>query len=204
MPERRETAEEPKILFCPFCRDGFEDVTECPEHELALLPIDRLPRLAGKSPEEVVFFADPRLGRGGLLLGAVLVLAGFLAPFVRARGISASALEVAIDGAHNLWLTPGAALAVLWILWARRSKSAMRAARLAVLGLVFAGALPLIYTSRRIGLVAEAHAAELEWLWGFAAMGSGLGLVALASAGLGVSAVRSSDYAAPGNVGRKM
>ena len=27
--------------------DGFEDVTECPEHELALLPIDRLPRLEG-------------------------------------------------------------------------------------------------------------------------------------------------------------
>lgn len=193
MPEPHDTHEERKILFCPFCRDGFEGVGECPEHELTLLPIDRLPRLAERALGEVAFFADPRLGRGGVLLGAALVLAGFLAPFVGSRGTEASGLEVAIEGAHNLWLTPGAALGVFWVLWARRSRTAMRAARLAVLGLAVAGALPLVYTSRRIGLVAEAYAAEVEWLWGFAVMALGLGVAALASARLGGSNRLSGD-----------
>ena len=46
------------------------------------------------------------------------------------RAVPASALEVAIDGAANLWFTPGAAIALLWILWRRRSRYTMRAARL--------------------------------------------------------------------------
>jgi hypothetical protein len=193
MPQSRETPQEPKILFCPFCRDGFEGVAECPEHELTLLPIDRMPRLAERSFDEVAFFADPRLGRGGVLLGAVLVAVGFLAPFVHARGLDASALEVAIDGAHNLWLTPGAAVGVLGVLWRRRSAPAMRGARLAVLGLALAGALPLVYTSRRIGLVAEVYAAEVEWRWGLAAMAAGLVVAALSSAGLGASRWPAGD-----------
>lgn len=193
MPQPLEKPEEPKILFCPFCRDGFEGVAECPEHELTLLPIDRLPRPAERSLVEVAYFADPRLGRGGVLLGTALVLAGFLAPFVHARGLDASALDVAIDGAHNLWLTPGAALGVLWVLWARRSGPAMRGARLAVLGLAIVGALPLIYTGRRISLVAEAYAAEVEWRWGLAAMAAGLAVAALASARLGMSGFSRRD-----------
>ena len=111
MSESVETPKEHEILFCPYCRDGFEGVEECPEHELTLVPIDRLPRDRAAVPSEVSFFADPRLGRGPVLVGAALVLIGALAPFVRARGLEASALEVAIDGAHNLWLTPAAALA---------------------------------------------------------------------------------------------
>ena len=173
------------MLFCPFCRDGFEGVAECPEHELTLVPIDRLPRLGEGSLEEVAFFGDPRLGRGAVLGGALLVFVGFLAPFARAPGIEASALEVAVDGANNLWLTPGAALGVLSVLWVRRGRQGMRAARLAVLGLALAGGFPLIYTSRRIGLVAEAYSAEVEWLWGFGAMVVGLALTAFASARLG-------------------
>ena len=30
------------VLFCPFCRESFEGETHCPEHELALVPFDRL------------------------------------------------------------------------------------------------------------------------------------------------------------------
>lgn len=119
------------------------------------------------------------------MLGALLVLVGMLAPFVRARGIEASALEVAIDGAHNLWLTPVAALLTLWVLWLRRSRSAMRSARLAVFGLALAGALPLVYTGRRIELVAEATSADVEWHWGLGLMAAGLLVVALGSFRLG-------------------
>lgn len=188
MTQPAELPEAPKIAFCPFCRDGFEGVTECPEHELTLVPLDRLPARSVDSPDEVVFFADPRLGRGGVFLGAVCVLIGFLAPFVRARGTEASALEVAIDGAHNLWLTPGAMLAVLGVLWTRRSGVAMRAARVAVLALALASALPLVYTTRRISLVAGARSVEVEWLWGLGLVIMGLVLTAATSLRLGGSA----------------
>ena len=45
MPPSARKPDEAPILFCPFCRDGFEGVEECPEHELTLLPIDRLTEL---------------------------------------------------------------------------------------------------------------------------------------------------------------
>jgi len=175
----------PPVLFCPFCREGFEDCTECPEHELTLVPIDELPREAGRALGSVTFFADPRLGRGAVLLGATLVLLGFLVPFVRSRAVWASALEVAIDGAGNLWFTPGAAIALLWILWRRRSRATMRVARAAAFGLAVGGALPLIYTTRRIELVAEAYSADVEWLSGLWIMAVGLLIAAFGAPGLG-------------------
>jgi hypothetical protein len=188
----RPRAQRP-VLFCPFCRASFEGCTECPEHELTLIPIDKLPRQADGPLERVVFFADPRLGRGAVLSGATLVLLGFLAPFVRSPALAASALEVAIDGAGNLWFTPGAAIVLLWILWRRRSRGAMRAARAAVLGLAAGGALPLVYTARRIGLVAEAQGANVEWLWGLWLMVAGLLVAVLGGLGLGGRPVFGAD-----------
>ena len=145
----------------------------------------------------MTFFADPRLGRGGVLLGATLVLLGFVAPLVQVAGgalagerpnsgaLAASALEVAIDGAGNLWFTPGSAIALLWILWRRRSRSTMRAARVAVFGLAVGGALPLIYTTRRIGSMADLQATQVEWLWGLWLMVGGLLVVLFSSRGFG-------------------
>ena len=202
MSQSRQGAEHPQILFCPFCRDSFEGRTDCPEHELTLVPIEKLPREAESTLERVTFFADPRLGRGAVLLGAGLVLLGFLAPLVISTGgapadnsdpgIAASALEVAVDGAGNLWFTPGAAIAMLWILWRRRSGHTMRAARAAVLGLALCGGLPLIYTTRRIGLMAAEQNASIEWQWGLWLMVSGLLATALGSPGLG--ATRGSNH----------
>jgi len=203
MPRPAQTLEPPTIAFCPFCHDGFEGMAECPEHQLTLVPFDSLPRPPAQPLCAVTFFVDPRLGRGGVLLGAAFVLLGFLLPFVRAGGIDASALEAAIDGAHNLWLTPGAACGVLAVLWLRRSAPAMRAARLAVLGLALAGAFPLIYTTRRIAIVADASVAEVHWLWGLAVMCAGLAFSALASVRLGGPG-RLGPQAAPGSVGRKI
>ena len=191
MPPSKDPLERPGILFCPFCRDGFEGRTECPEHELTLVAIDRLPRRPERPLERVSFVGDPRLGRGTVLFGATLVVLGFVVPFVSARGVIASALEVAIDGAGNLWLTPGAAVAMLWILWRRRSRQAMRAARAAVFGLALGGACPLIYTTLRIGRVAGAYAAQAEWHSGLWLMVAGLLLAAFGSRWLG--AVRRDD-----------
>jgi len=185
-----KSSERTAILFCPFCGDGFENRTECPEHELALIPIDRLPRTRERRFERVSFFLDPRLGRGSVLMGASLAVLGFFAPLVRVTGaqrseIEASALEVAIDGAVNLWLTLGVALGILWILWSRRSGTAMRAARGAVFGLAVGGALPLIYTSRRIDLIAVTQKADVDWSGGLWLMLAGLFLAAIGARQIG-------------------
>ena len=131
------------------------------------------------------FFADPRHGRGGVLVGAAAVLFGFFLPFVEYRGLLASALVVAIDGAANLWLTPGAALGQLWILWSRRDVGSMRKARLAVLGLALAGALPLTYTRWRIVAMADAASANVGFRMGLWIMVGGLALCAASSVFLG-------------------
>ncbi|KPK13738.1 MAG: hypothetical protein AMJ62_14465 [Myxococcales bacterium SG8_38] len=203
MSEPREPSQDATLLFCPFCGEAFEGRRECPEHELALLPIDDLPRRAEGALDEVRVFADPRLGRGPLMLGAVLVLIGFVAPFARSRGIEASALEAAVDGAVNLWLTPGAAIVLLWIPWKRRTRSAMHAARAAVLGLAVSGVLPLVYTTRRIGVMAEASHANVEWRWGLWLMAAGLVVCAMSSAGFG-GRHRADVQAAPESDGLKM
>lgn len=187
MSQSQSSSGRAEISFCPFCHESFEGRAECPEHELTLVPLDELPRRANRPLGQVSFFADPRLGRGAPFLGASLVLLGFVVPFVRSFELEASALEVAVDGARNLWFTPGAAMGVLWILWRRRGRGAMRAARLAVLGLSLGGGLPLIYTCRRIVLVAEAQAVTVDWLWGLWLMLAGLVIAALGSRGLGSS-----------------
>lgn len=139
----------------------------------------------GGSSRRVTFFADPRLGRGFVLLGSALVLVGFVLPFVRSSEIVASALEVAIDGATNLWLTPGAAILLLWILWQRRDATSMRAARVAVFAMAAAGALPLVYTCRRVAVMADAQGTDLAWLFGLWLMASGLAVAAVGSRELG-------------------
>lgn len=185
MSSSTEPPEDGPIAFCPFCGEGFEGMTECPEHDLTLVPIDRLPRRNRLSTAS--FFLDPRLGRGPVLLGAFLVLIGFAAPMVIAGEVRATGIEVALDGAVNLWLTPGAALAILAVLFARRARSPLRQARLAVLGLAVGGSLPLLYTCRRVVWMAEARGAIVDWRWGLVLLVVGLALAAVGSARLGVS-----------------
>ncbi len=187
MSQSPASSERAEASFCPFCHEAFEGRVECPEHELTLIPFDELPSHADRPLGQVTFFADPRLGRGPALLGAMLVLLGFIVPFVRSLELEASALEVAIDGAVNLWFTPGAAIVLLWILWQRRSRDTMRAARAAVLGLALGGLLPIIYTCRRIGLMAEFDGATVDWLVGLWLMLAGLLVIAVGSRRLGSS-----------------
>lgn len=172
-------------MFCPYCKEAFEGLAECPEHELTLVTIDRLPRAADRAPERWSMFLDPRHGRGAVFSGASVVVVGFLLPFVEARGYTPSALEVAIDGAHNLWLTVVAALGMLLILWRRRSPVAMWRARLAVFGLAVGGMLPLGYTASRISSMASVAQTDVRWRVGLFFMAAGLVCCAISAARLG-------------------
>lgn len=179
MHEVEDSREELPVRFCPFCQEAFAGRLECPEHELLLVDIDELPKPAHRALGSVRFFADPRLGRGPVLLGALLVLIGFLGPFARSRAVTASALEVAIDGAVNLWFAPGAAIAMLWIAWRRRARQRMQVARAAIFGLALSGGLPLVYTTHRVRIVSAADGASVCFLWGLWLMTAGLVISAL-------------------------
>lgn len=155
-------------------------------HDLSLVAIDESGEVrADRHGAE--FFADPRLGRRGVLLGSVVVLIAFVAPFARSSEADASALFMAIDGAKNLWLIPCAALAQLWILWSRRSKALLRTARAAVFGLAVGGTLPLVYTTWRITRVAEGTGDAVAWSWGLWLMLVGFVLSAVTAWRLGGS-----------------
>lgn len=173
---------------CPYCGQRYFNQLECPEHELTLVPVD--PSADGSSADadegsSVTFFADPRLGRGPVLLGASLALVGFLLPFAGWAESTASALEVSVEAAKNLWLTPLAALAQLAILWQRRTALRMHAARFAVAGLSVGGVLPLFYTTWRVRTVAAAAGQAVDWLSGLWLMSFGFALAAFGARQLG-------------------
>jgi hypothetical protein len=176
---------------CPYCGVSYLNRPECPEHGLTLLPLDLPADVDGVS--SVTFFADPRLGRGPVLLGASLVLIGFLLPFAGWAETKASALAVSIEAAKNLWLAPGAALGQFAILWHRRSARTMQAARLAVAGLSFGGALPLLYTTWRMRTVAAAAGQTVDWFWGLWLMLFGFALTAFGARHLGRQGKRGRD-----------
>lgn len=173
-------------LFCPFCRECFEDAEVCPEHELPLVPFDRLPSRAAPEPgdDEAVAPHDLRFGRGWLLLASVLLLGGMAAPLVSSalgsRGITASGYGLASDRALNLWVIPAVALTYVSVLLRRRTPRQMRGSRIAVpvLALLVAGSLG--YTLLRIHRATELAGMELTVRWGIVPLAAGvvLGLAA--------------------------
>jgi hypothetical protein len=159
MPKPPDTDARP-LLFCPFCRECFEGETECPEHELALVPFEKLPRDpevdAGDLPahDQAVSLLDPRFGRGFVMGGIVLSAVGFLMPVLSLVGDGQSRVwsgfEAASSRAPNLWTVPFVAAMFVWVLARRRTPIAMMGARLA--GMVFAIAplLSLAYTVLKV------------------------------------------------------
>ena len=129
------------ILFCPFCRECFEGETVCPDHELALVPLEKLPprpedaRAAPKDDEKLAPF-DLRYGRAVVAGGALLAIVSFFLPFLTRAGdghlITFSAAQLATTVAPNLWTIPFAAVVLLAILARRRTLGQMRGARLVV------------------------------------------------------------------------
>ena len=172
-----ESTSEDTLLFCPFCRECFErrealvssGTPQCPEHELALVPFDQLPRsleeLESELPadDESLTLFDPRFGRGFVFAGAGLLLGSFFLTFIeiQSRGATRafSGLLAASDRAPNLWTVPFVAVMILAIVMRRRSLEKMRGARLSVLLLALAPLFALGYSYLQVLRGAAAQSA---------------------------------------------
>jgi hypothetical protein len=153
------------VLFCPFCGDGFEGLTQCPDHELALVPWQELPKAKRSDPPELdLAWHSPRLGRAWLALSSLFMLGGFASlPLGRVTGASGSMggsmLQLALHGAHKLWLVPAASAVLLALLYRRRSPRAMRAARVAAAFTAMVPSFALVWawssTLEAVALLAE-------------------------------------------------
>ncbi len=128
---------EAPFRFCPFCRDAYEEVERCPEHDLPLVGLEELPRRrASLDPAMPLPPWSLRAGRGWLLLAVLLLLVAPALPWVEIlvgeRRRLASGYALAMGRAVNVWIVPAVAIGWLLVLRLRRSPLALRSARMAV------------------------------------------------------------------------
>jgi fumarate reductase subunit D len=181
-----------ELLFCPFCREPFEDARECPDHELVLVPWRELPESHEAADHTPVALLSPRFGRGWVMVGGLLVLLGFVLPLAAIEAesrLAGSAWQLARAHTFRLWLVPTAVLALGLVLHRRRSPAAMRGARLAVLLLSVVPALAVLITLK--GVWAAAELLELKTRMATAVqLGAGSWLIGLGCACLIVGGTR--------------
>lgn len=191
-----------RLLFCPFCRECYEDRTHCPEHELELVDFQDLPRQAHERAvgwEDAVVPWEIRFGRLELMLGVAAALIGFFAlPLVVGsfddRAISWTASEIAMQRARNLWAVPFVAAMFVVFLYRRRTPLSMRGARLAGVVLALMPAVSLGYSLWQVhrGVMATQGAVAAGW-------GAGVWVIGAASALFLVGALRFGSM--PGEPG---
>ena len=166
-PAMDEPDTEAPLLFCPFCRECYEGLEQCPVHELALVDFVDLPKQAH---ERAVEWTEPvapwewRYGRGLIALGALTVLVGFFLPLLtattEAAGTVFSGLDLAASRAPNLWSIPFAAALFVVFLYRRLTPEKMRGARLAAVLLAVTPLVSLAYSIRNVTrAVDQAHGA---------------------------------------------
>lgn len=132
------------MLFCPFCKEGFDEAARCPHHDVQLVSLRALGQLsAARVPDDQRLpWWSPKLGRGFMLAASCGTLLAFFCPFGQLLGevtVSNTLFTLARGRALRLWVVPMAALALLLMLFRRRTPAAMRGARLSAL---FLSALP--------------------------------------------------------------
>ena len=132
------------MLFCPFCKEGFDDVERCPHHDVGLVSLRALGQLsAARVPDDLRLpLWSPKLGRGLVLVASLLTLLAFFCPFGQLLGevtVSNTLFALARGRALRLWVVPMAALALILLLARRRTPAAMRGARMSAL---FVSCLP--------------------------------------------------------------
>ncbi len=142
------------VLFCPFCRESFEDESECPQHGIPLVPFQQLDSFKERSmpsADEIIDLSDPRFGRGLLALASVAMLIGFFLPWLNILQQERSATGMVLtQRALNLWLVPIISFTWLSILLRRRTLRTLAGSRVAVAALALIAAGSMIYSAIRI------------------------------------------------------
>lgn len=174
--------------FCPFCRECFEGIVDCPDHEMPLVDFDKLPRVKTEDGDgnEVLRLLDLRFGRALILTGFVVTTVAFFLPFVRvANEASFSAARVALARAPNLWAAELAAVGCLVMTFRAPTQARLRALRLAVALLGALGGVAVTFTWWRIAGGAAQMGISATVEWGAVVLGLGLGLLTLGGVRLG-------------------
>jgi hypothetical protein len=131
---------EHQVLFCPFCRESFEGLAACPEHDLPLVRFEQLgpdpfdpenmPEVIDRTPLATV---DPSFGRGYVAAGAFLNVLALGLEFVRgvegSEGLSTRELAITLP---SLWTLPLVSVVLLYVLKRRDTPEAMRSVRVLV------------------------------------------------------------------------
>jgi hypothetical protein len=171
------------MLFCPFCKEAYDDLDRCPHHDVALVSLRTLGQLsAARVPDEQSLpWWSPQLGRGWLAAAALVTLVAFLCPFGHLVGevsVSNTLFTLARGRALRLWVVPMAALALLLMLFRRRTPAAMRGARLSALFVSILPSAAVLITwlgaSRAADAMATSAGSQVEFRLG---LGSGLVLM---------------------------
>lgn len=130
---------EHQVLFCPFCRESFEEVRACPEHDLPLVTFAELgpdPLDPQNQPEVIdtteLATWDLRFGRGYVAASALLVALAFLLEFVQGVGTSGLTTRELAVTLPSLWTLPLVTFTLLFILRRRRTPRALRSVRVLV------------------------------------------------------------------------
>jgi hypothetical protein len=171
------------MRFCPFCREAFDDVSRCPVHDVELVSLRELGALAAAqgSEERDGSLWSPQRGRAQVAIGALLTLIAFFCPFGSLTGelaVTNTLFTLARGRSLRLWLVPAAALALLSVLYRRRSGVALRGARVAAVFLSLVPSAVVFYTWLGARRAAQLLAAgQVEFV-----LGSGAYLVWIAGA----------------------
>jgi hypothetical protein len=182
------------LLACPFCRQLFDprEATHCPDCDIALLPMDRLPtspeaRLESFERGQPMHPDDDPLrwthlgdGRGALLLLALMGLGLFFSPWIvmsQPELMVLSGFDLARGRAGWLWAGAVGWFVMMPLLLSRSTRRKMRGARVitatfAALTLIEAGILAALPPGR-----GRYPTVEVELGWGLYASG----LVSLAA-----------------------
>jgi hypothetical protein len=152
-----------QILFCPFCRESFEGLSRCPEHELELVPLQKLPASSHAhdpedDPEDAqaggpIAPLDPRHGRGLVALGAALNGAALVLPLGRpGDGVLGPHRTLTLCAVFPvLWTLLLVSFTLVFVLARRRTLPGLASLRLLVPALGLASPGALVVVSERLG-----------------------------------------------------
>lgn len=128
------------LHFCPFCREPFEGLVDCPDHGVRLITWDELverDRRVVPDLDARLSPVDLRFGRGLVLLAAALVLVGLGLPATvvgAGEELVRTGFEIWQLESDYLMVVPAAAVLAVWVAFMRTTRRKLMAARYAVAG----------------------------------------------------------------------